>query len=102
MTYTWNTSGSDSSSGYGNELNFSSSQDPSNILKVRSYSSSNVNAPLVTAHTDLYSGGIGVTNRTENGGTPNHAIDNSGDNDLVLFEFDADDYSFESFKIGWS
>ena len=102
VSYTWTMSGSHGPLEYGNELEFSSSGDPSRTLKVRSYSSTSSGAALMDAYTDLFSGGIGVKNQSESGSSPNHAIDNAGDNDLVLFEFDSDDYTAESFKIGWS
>ena len=103
VSYTWTMSGSHGPLEYGNELEFSSSGDPSRTLKVRSYSSTSSGAALIDAYTDLFSGGIGVKNQYESGSSPNHAIDNAGShNDLVLFEFDSDDYTAQSFKIGWS
>jgi hypothetical protein len=102
MTYTWTMSGSYSGGTYGNELEFSASEDASRKLKVRSYSSTGTGAGLVDAYTDLFSGGIGVKNQFESSSSPYHAIDNSGSHDdLVLFEFDSDDFNAESFKIGW-
>ncbi len=102
VSYTWTMSGSHGPLEYGNELEFSSSGDPSRTLKVRSYSSTSSGAALMDAYTDLFSGGIGVKNQSESGSSPNHAIDNSGwHNDLVLFEFDSDDYTALSFRIGW-
>jgi hypothetical protein len=103
MTYTWTMSGSHGPLDYGNQLEFSASEDSSRKLKVRSYSSTGTGANLVDAYTDLFGGGIGVSNQFESTGSPNHAIDNSGShNDLVLFEFDSDEFNAESFQIGWS
>jgi hypothetical protein len=42
-----------------------------------------------TAWLGSYSSGLGVTNRTENGGDPNHKVDNVDSVDYVLFEFSA-------------
>ena len=103
VTYTWTMSGSHGPLVYGNELEFSASEDSSQKLKVRSYSSSSSSAGLTDAYTDLFSGGIGVKNQSESGSSPSHAIDNGGsENDLVLFEFGSNDYNAQSFKIGWS
>ena len=40
-----------------------------------------------TAYLGSYSGGLGVTNNTENGSDPGHKVDNVGTVDYVLFEF---------------
>ena len=102
VTYTWTMSGSHGPLEYGNELEFSASEDSSQKLKVRSYSSSSSSDPLTDAYTDLFSGGIGVKNQSESGNSPSHAIDNGRtENDLVLFEFGSDDFNAQSFKIGW-
>ncbi len=41
-----------------------------------------------TAYLGLYGGGLGVTNRGEDGS--GHRVDNGGSNDYILFEFDKD------------
>jgi hypothetical protein len=101
LDYTWTMSGSYGPFHYGNELVFGANEDPAVKLKVRSYSAANTNANFYEAYTDLFSGGVGVQNRFERGGSPNLAIDNKGHDDYVLMEFESDDFTVDAFRIGW-
>ena len=101
ITYTWTMSGYLGSASPGNDLEFSGSENTSVKLKVRSYSVPDSGGGFTDAATTLYSGGIGVVNQFSDGGYPNHAIDNRGHNDFVLFEFDSDDFTVMSFMLGW-
>jgi hypothetical protein len=96
-TYTWNTTGNNS----GSQLQFTAGY-PSELVKVRAYS---INANLgsytfQSATVGLYSGGLGVTSNGE-GGPPQHAVDNVGRYDFLLFEFDTDNFKATGFEIGW-
>lgn len=104
----WNTgypSGSTSvscNSGWGNSCTFNSG---SETLKARAYSTSDNNGlgKFEKARISVYDGGLGVRNpddRNESS-SPNHAIDNSGRDDLIVFEFEDENYSPTAFMIGW-
>ena len=48
-----------------------------------------------------WGGGLGVENAWEDGSSPNHAVDNSGRVDAVLFDFGGKDITLEQIKLGW-
>lgn len=52
--------------------------------------------------TDQGSSGIGMTSSGETSGSPNHAIDSSGQDELVLINFGTDKVSLSQFWTGWS
>lgn len=52
--------------------------------------------------TDQGSSGIGITSQSESTGSPNHAIDSSGKDELVLINFGADKVALTGFSTGWS
>ncbi|MEP7363662.1 MAG: PEP-CTERM sorting domain-containing protein [Acidobacteriota bacterium] len=56
---------------------------------------------LTAAKLSRYSGGLGVCSETDRCSSPNHAVDNNGGKDFVLFTFSgyADPYKM---TIGWS
>jgi hypothetical protein len=58
------------------------------------------NTLLQSAYVGSYSGGLGVTNANENGTSPNHAIDNSGNVDSILFSFSSA-VNLTSFNAGY-
>jgi hypothetical protein len=98
-TYTWYTTGDDPSS---SSLQFSASGYPSELVTVRAYS---LNANLgsysfQTATLGLWDGGLGVISSADSG-SPNHAVDNSGRYDFLLFEFDSANFKATGFDIGW-
>lgn len=53
-----------------------------------------------------YSNGLGVTSTKESGSSPNHTIDNSGNRDFLIFQFDQpvelDSAKFTTYNIGSS
>lgn len=111
---TWNTTGA-IDPGNGSmclstqcKTTFSSS---GNTLTVKAYST-NLNGATnpyddawIEGRIALYGGGIGVANLvgadTGEGGTPEHAVDNQGAKDVVVFELPAGIWDPESFKLGW-
>jgi hypothetical protein len=105
---TWNTETGSSStsfscgSGWGNSCTFNSDGE---ILKARAYSTSNNGGAgkFEEARLYVYSGGIGVRNPDNNNETssPNHAIDNKGRDDFVVFEYEDANYNPTGFMIGW-
>ncbi len=104
-TYSWNTVGNSSTTGpAGNERSFGAVGNPGEILKVRAYSTryDNGSGNFQAAYVGAYSGGLGVTNSTWNEPySPNHATDNNGKDDFLLFEFESGNYQAAGFKIGW-
>lgn len=52
--------------------------------------------------TDQGSSGIGITSVSESTASPNHAIDSSGKDELVLINFGSDKVSLTGFSTGWS
>ena len=63
------------------------------------------NVLLASAYVGTWSGGLGVGNYDEGGssaGSPNHAIDNAGKVDSVLFTFTNGPVNVSSFDTGWS
>ena len=105
---TWNTgtpSGSTAIScgnGKGNSCAFNNNGE---TLKARAYSTSNNSGSgkFEKVEINTYSGGVGVRNYDDGNeaSSPQHAIDNNGRDDLVVFEFKDDTYNPTSFMIGW-
>ncbi len=58
------------------------------------------NVLLETAYIGSYSGGMGVTDADETGTAPNHAVDNSGRVDSILFTF-SESVNLTSFNAGY-
>ena len=82
----------------GNVREYSSAGDS---VFVSAWSNTGSSSTLQTQKLLEYSGGLGVQNRGEGTGSPNHAIDNYGDIDSVLFDFDGKAVTLEQVKIGW-
>lgn len=74
---------------------------------VRAYSNSDSDGTWATAALTAYSGGFGVNNGKAGstdpgeGGDPEHAVDNNGLTDGVLFKFSSS-ISLSALSIGWS
>jgi hypothetical protein len=102
-SYTWNTTGDNS----GSQLQFSASGYPSELVKVRAYSIGGTSSGnnFTAEQVNLYSGGLGVrtisTSPDESSSSPQHATDNSGRFEFLLFEFDSAKYKLTGFEIGW-
>lgn len=102
-TYTWNMDGS----GSGSQLQFSASGYPSELVKVRAYSLGGTSSGnnFAAEQVNLYSGGLGVrttsTSPDESNSSPQHATDNSGRFEFLLFEFDSTAFKATGFEIGW-
>ena len=89
-----------SNSGIGNVLSY----DLGNglTMSVTSWSTTGSGGTLEAARTNIYSGGLGVCNENENcSSSPNHAMDNYGYNDFLLFTFNMTVDPIKV-KIGWS
>jgi hypothetical protein len=60
----------------------------------------------VAAQIAMYSGGIGITNTKQTSatetGSPQHAIDNRGVNDILVIDFGSDNWDVSSFSLGWT
>ena len=54
-----------------------------------SYTGGKNNSSFEAGRLGQYSGGLGVTNRNEDGSAPGHRVDNFGSNDYILFTFDS-------------
>lgn len=99
IAYTWAFSGS----GSGSQLTFGATGAPSELLKVRAYSIQDNNSwrTFSSATVNLFDGGIGVNNGSSDSNSPQHAVDNNGRKDFVLFEFDSALHDPTGIKIGW-
>lgn len=86
--YTWNFNGSG--------VDTSESVDASG----QAWSNTGSGSTLQTAYLGTYSGGLGVTNSGESGSSPNHATDNSGYVDSILFSF-TEEVNLDSMQVGW-
>jgi len=64
------------------------------------WSNLNSSSTLQTAYLGTYSGGLGVTNVGESGSSPNHAVDNAGYIDSVLFSF-SEAVNLDSMQVGY-
>jgi hypothetical protein len=107
-----------SSSGVGNAFVFRSTSDPRLQVKITAWSidkqGRGSDDDIVTAATlHLYSGGLGVQNKYEDGSSPNHSMDNGTDYsgrgrdrdshsmvDFVLLQFNYD-VDLNTFDTGW-
>lgn len=106
---TWNTiSGSGAcTSGIGNSCTFTGND--GEVLKASAYATNNNNGTgaFKKATLTIWDGGLGVKNPDSwnEGSSPNHAVDNKGRDDLVVFEYvyptDFITYGFTGFEIGW-
>ena len=76
-----------SSSGAGTYGNVRSYTDNGVSVKVSAFSRDDGNGEWNTAYLGAFSGGLGVTNRGESGSGSSHTVDNNGQDDYVLFEF---------------
>lgn len=62
--------------------------------------SNTANADTLETATVRRWSGLGVVNRTEDGSSPQHSIDNQNNNDMVLFSF-AQEIGLTGLSIGW-
>jgi hypothetical protein len=101
-TFTWNTKDNGSYTGNSSQYTFSANGNPNEKVKVRAYSLSGLttSSTFQNSSVGVYSGGLGVTSSGESG-SPQHAVDNSGRYDFLLFEFDNSNYKNFGFQIGW-
>jgi len=73
-------------------------------IKATGYTTANSNGTGSFAQRDLalYSGGLGVCEDSPCPASPQHAVDNDGRNDFILFDFGlGNEYSPSAFSIGW-
>ncbi|ABG39865.1 hypothetical protein Patl_1339 [Paraglaciecola sp. T6c] len=85
-----------STSSYGNTLNFSSS---SNSLSVTAWADTNeISGPDTVENATAANNGYGLLNYNRN--SDGHTVDNSGDTDMLLFSFD-DLVSITGINIGY-
>lgn len=56
---------------------------------------------LATADITRWDGGLGVRNAGEGSTSPNHAVDNSGYFDLVMFDFGTKSVALSEVSLGW-
>jgi len=86
--------------GLGNECTFTSA---GKTIKARAYAT-NDNPGLglfVKGTLKQFSGGLGVKSPGESSRSPQHAVDNSGKDELIVFESSDPSYLFTGFQIGW-
>lgn len=103
---TWDTDGGagttavKSGSSAGNYYTFTTG---GQALKAHAYATNTTggSGTFQTATLNLYSGGLGITSQGESTVSPDHAIDNNGKNELLVFEFSNSLFDPASFQIGW-
>lgn len=105
VVYSWTFNGYVSNPSAGNQLSFTATGSPTEILLARSYATANVDGTgaFQAAGTTLWSGGLGVKapGESNESSSPNHAIDNNGKDNFLLLEFDSNYHRLTSFQIGW-
>lgn len=102
VTYMWNTeTGGSTVTGNSSQYTFTSGGE---TVKVRAYSLSGLttSSTFQAASIGIHGGGLGVQNSNESTSSPNHAVDNSGSFDFLLFEFESGNFKNFGFQIGWS
>ena len=82
---TFTFSGSSSGSGAVNIRTFTAANGVS--VKVSAFGRSRDTGAWDAAYVGIFSGGLGVTDNTENGGDNSHTVDNIGRDNYLLFEF---------------
>ncbi len=99
---TWNTDSASASctGGSGNSCTFTYN---SYGLTARAFAtvSNSATSSFQKATLTVWDGGLGVKSAGESSGSPQHALDNNGKKELIVFENNATDYSFTGFGIGW-
>ena len=103
IEFSWNLTGDSAPTGVHQRTFTSAQSNPSSVLTARAYATGNNDGTgnIVARNLGLYSGGLGVSGGTDSTSSPNHALDNVGVNDLILFEFAAGGYNPKSVTIGW-
>jgi hypothetical protein len=102
IEFSWNLTGNSAPTVH--QRTFTSVQNsPSSLLTARAYATGGTDGTgnIVSRYLGLYSGGLGVSGGNDSTSSPNHALDNVGVNDLILFEFAAGGYNPKSVTIGW-
>jgi hypothetical protein len=101
---TWNTTSATSITGTTAGLTFNSTAG-SQTLKARAYATANADGTggILARNLGIYSGGLGVNNcpATTDCTAPEHAVDNVGKDDIILFEFPVSTFSPKDLSIGW-
>lgn len=102
IEFSWNLTGDSAPTVHQRTFN-SVQNSPSSVLTARAYATSGTDGTgdIVARNLGLYSGGLGVSGGNDSTSSPNHALDNVGVNDLILFEFAAGGYNPKSVTIGW-
>ncbi len=102
ISWDTNSSSGTCSSGVGNACTYNKD---GYELTARAYSTTNNSGTgkFEKATITRWSGGIGVKNPDQGneGWSPNHSLDDSGRDELIVFENDTPGYSFTGFEIGW-
>jgi hypothetical protein len=95
----WDLEGSSSAQ---SQLTFDAVGTATEDIKVRGYFTSNTNGTgaFDTGLVQNWSGGVGVL-ANDDGGSPQHSVDNNGKDNFLLIEFDNPDYLLTAFQIGW-
>jgi hypothetical protein len=71
------------------------------VLTAEAFRTAGANAPYGTVAPTtitIWTGGLGAGPETT---SPNHAVDNSGRDEFIVFTFDQDSYIPKSFTLGW-
>lgn len=104
-SYTWNLNNhTDHAGSVSGSLNFTSNAPNSETIGAYAFSTTNNNGSgnFIKQTLNAYDGGLGIHTGGESYGSPHHAIDNNGKDELAVFEFGSADYVATGFQIGWS
>jgi hypothetical protein len=85
----------------GEVIEFTALESTSTVLSASAYWTSRYGGagPLNSTKISIWDGGLGAGGES---GSPNHAVDNMGYDEYLVFDSGSTDTFWESFKIGWS
>ncbi len=87
---------------YGNQWGFDGANGHDDVT-VSAWSNTGSGGSLQTGKIKVWTG-LGVENRSDPSGAPNHAVDNGGTDgyyDSVLFDFGSDSIALNKIRLGW-
>lgn len=90
-------------SGTGTVFSFEGIGDLTRVLRVCSFNTSDDFGlgTIQKGTINIWGGGLGSQTTGEPTGSPNHAMDNIGPDELIVFQFASDAYIPKSIRIGW-
>lgn len=109
VSWNFTSGGTNSSSTFGNERVFAAAGGQQVTATAWSDTGCGWNcgsdAEIYDAYLGQWSGGLGVNNRDNESGSPDHSTDNAADFDFILFDFSSatgQTFSMETASVGWT